>query len=484
MNDNPHISVTTDKDPISYRVGEEMRFTFSSAGGHSLRWTITGDDGREERGSAPCAACARVVQTAGLSRPGFVRIVAELLDEDGTVLASFNGGAGAAVADIRQDNPEPADFDAFWTRRKAALAAVPMDGATCREIESGRDDVHLYEVSIPCAGGRPSTGLLSIPVACGPFPARAHFHGYQESWRPSAYNSPAPGALSTTEIVLDVSSHGFEFNREPEYYAALRAESGSKSNIDLGIVRDPEGFNLFFESSLKGFSQLGIKEQRTTEKSNMASDRAAAGKTCDRLVNNRLEDRSCKVFFRRAFIDEWLKVTLGENTASGCDRVECRIRFSKLVQTIGIYTKKSCHLVDKSTCTAGTCTIHTLFRNRMQVSDLRILTAKFDDNIRLRVILRNSNGFRNNFLYKIKAQPLRNGKSAGTGDLHTSLKAREFLIYFFKRIQEFSGNIRVVSSILGIDHFFPFSDYDLDRRRAYIQAHILYRFHEYPSFSL
>ena len=228
MNDTPHISCTTNKDPISYRVGEEMRFTFTSAGGARIRWTRTGDDGREESGSAPAEPTAGVATS--LDRPGFVRIVAELLDEGGNVLASFNGGAGAAVAEIRQDNPEPADFDAFWTRRKAALAAVPMDGAAAREIPSGRDDVRLFEVSIPCAGGRPSTGLLSIPVAGGPFPARAHFHGYQESWRPSAYNSPAPQSLSTTEIVLDVSSHGFAFNREPEYYAALRAESGSNGH--------------------------------------------------------------------------------------------------------------------------------------------------------------------------------------------------------------------------------------------------------------
>ena len=258
----PSISFTTDKNPLSYRMGEEMAFTISATGGRRIRWTRTGDDGQIARGesevqspesevrspesevrssesevrspesevrSSASEVLTTVVRTS-LDRPGFVRLVAELLDSDGNVLASFDGGAGAAIGEIRQDAPEPSDFDAFWTRRKAALAAVPMAGTTCREIESGREDVRLYEVSIPCAGGRPSTGLLSIPVADGPFPARAHFHGYQESWRPSAYKSPAPEALSTTEIVLDVSSHGFAFNREPEYYAALRAESGSNGH--------------------------------------------------------------------------------------------------------------------------------------------------------------------------------------------------------------------------------------------------------------
>ena len=233
----PFVRAQSDKDPISYRIGEPMRFTFASAGGDRIRWTITGDDGSEEHGEAPCAPavqtagpCAPAVQTAGLPRPGFVRLVAELLDSNGDVLASFNGGAGAAVADIRQDRPEPADFDAFWKRRKAALAAVPLAGATTREIPSGRDGVRLYEVTIPCAGGRPSTGYLSVPVAGGPFPARAHFHGYNESWSESAYQPPAPESLPLDALFLDVSAHGFELNREADYYLALRAASGSNGH--------------------------------------------------------------------------------------------------------------------------------------------------------------------------------------------------------------------------------------------------------------
>ena len=236
--EKPSVSFVSDKDPLSYRLGEEMRFTITATGGHSLRWTITGDDGREEHGETSLVTDGfegsfAAIETS-LARPGFVRVVAELLDEGGNVIASRNGGAGAAVADIRQDNPEPADFDAFWAKRKAALDAVSWDAGpsrtACRELPSGRDDVRLFEVSIPCAGGRPSTGLLSIPVFGGPFPARAHFHGYNESWASSAYGSPAPEALSAKEIVLDVSAHGFEFNREPEYYTALRAASGSNGH--------------------------------------------------------------------------------------------------------------------------------------------------------------------------------------------------------------------------------------------------------------
>ena len=99
----------------------------------------------------------------------------------------------------------------------------------------------------------------------------------------------------------------------------------------------------------------------------------------------------------------------------------------------------------------------------MQIRDLGILTAEFDDNIRFRMIFRDRYRLCDNFLNKIKAQPFSYGKSAGSGDLYTSLKARKFLIYFFKCVKQFSGNIRVVSSIFRVDHILIFSDYDLDR---------------------
>lgn len=229
--DTPSVTITFDKDPLSYSLGEEMRCTIAANGGHSIRWRSTSDDGRTASGEVAMeggTGCHSL--SASLSRPGFVHIEAELLDDGGSVLARCDGGAGAAVADIRQDFPEPPDFDAFWERRKAALAAVPLDGATCREIPTGRDDVRLYVISVPCAGGRPSTGYLSIPVAAGRYPAQVHFHGYNNSWSEHAYKPLNPKTLYGDRIFLDLSAHGFELDREPEYYAALRASCGSNGH--------------------------------------------------------------------------------------------------------------------------------------------------------------------------------------------------------------------------------------------------------------
>lgn len=235
----PVLFAVSDRDPLSYRVGDPMRFAFGATGAPPaarIRWTLTGDYGLAETGEMPAPAASpggaegAATSPVALSRPGFVRLRADLIAPDGSALAHFEGGAGADVDAIRADTPLPPDFDAFWARRKAALAAVPMDGAQCREIASPRTGVRLYEVSIPCAGGRPSTGFLSIPDRPGKFAARIHFHGYNESWEPSAYATPDASRISGDEMIFDLSAHGFELNREPEYYAALRAESGSNGH--------------------------------------------------------------------------------------------------------------------------------------------------------------------------------------------------------------------------------------------------------------
>ena len=237
----PQLVGVTDKNPVSYRVGETMAFTLTARSGKSIRWERTGDDGKTEKGEAN--ASAPIVVKTSLDRSGFVRLVAQLTDDSGKEVARFDGGAGAAVGEIRVDKPEPAGFDAFWARHKATLAKVPMDGATCKELTSGCTDVKLYEVSIPCVGPRPATGFLSIPAKPGKYPGKVRFHGYNASWLPDARNTPYSKSLSNNSIVLLLSAHGYEFNREDSYYKELRKSCGSNGHdyaFDPVQNSDPE----------------------------------------------------------------------------------------------------------------------------------------------------------------------------------------------------------------------------------------------------
>ena len=236
--DRAAIRGTTDKDPVSYAVGEEIVFTLAfenapsaaDAEDYTVRWTRKGDDGVTEEGSLPAADMLEkpLVLRTSLACPGFVSVVATLHGPDGrpagqpiqpnqwwAPLIAFEGGAGADIASLRGE-PEPEDFDAFWTRQKAKLADVPVR-ATRVDAPSPTPGVRLYAVTIDCPGPRPVTGYLSIPEAASaehPFPAQAGFQGY------GMHAPVTPCTVPTDVIRLEINAHGVEIGREPAYYNA------------------------------------------------------------------------------------------------------------------------------------------------------------------------------------------------------------------------------------------------------------------------
>jgi cephalosporin-C deacetylase len=73
-----------------------------------------------------------------------------------------------------------------------------------------------FAVSIPCPGpnNRPTTGFLTIPVDAKPksLPAHAHFHGY------GTHIQRAPRNGATNAIHFNVNAHGYDLNKEDQYY--------------------------------------------------------------------------------------------------------------------------------------------------------------------------------------------------------------------------------------------------------------------------
>ena len=177
----PWIKGVTDKCPLDYKVGETMVFTLTLEQAESLpdglevEWTRTGDDGKTESGKVPAKAGQPLVVKTSLDRPGFVRIYALVRKADGSVWMPdgrvakkdraggysgsvfFDGGAGVDVAAIQQGVAEPADFDAFWARHKATLAAVPMEGVKLSELPSKNPKVktHIKAMSPSRISSRP-----------------------------------------------------------------------------------------------------------------------------------------------------------------------------------------------------------------------------------------------------------------------------------------------------------------------------------------
>lgn len=253
----------TDREIPVYGVGEPITMTFSLRGFKGLDaakcafdWTRTGDDGKTERGKAP--ADRPLVLTTSLDRPGFVRYYVELVDDAGKPVerlmmddednrkVRFDGGAGVDVFSIRQGVPPPEDLDAFWAKMKDELARTPWQkGVRLEKLDSGRKDVDLYAVTVPCPGGRPATGFLSIPTAAKAgkrFPADVSFYGYNGSWSRFATEKPAPERLQANVVQFFSSAHGFELMRECAYYRSLResCETGRYGYaFDPAVNADP-----------------------------------------------------------------------------------------------------------------------------------------------------------------------------------------------------------------------------------------------------
>ena len=251
--DNAWLKGTTDKAPISYKPGETMVFTIEPqgikgdipAGAYFLKWMRSGDDGVSEKGREPFTGKPFVYKTS-IAKPGFVRLYAMVVDaadkpftkklpkftgdpstpEGKRALKKlkrqkkglfFDGGAGADIDTLCQGAPEPADFDAFWTRQKAELAKVPFNAKRV-EIRSGNPDVRLYAVSVECTGGRPVTGYLSIPKAAEKGGKYAIFigapgYGVGEQFPPRQPSADA--------IHFKMNAHGLllrEFGGTDEYY--------------------------------------------------------------------------------------------------------------------------------------------------------------------------------------------------------------------------------------------------------------------------
>jgi cephalosporin-C deacetylase-like acetyl esterase len=214
---------------VCYKTGEDMKFTFSvnrlaetqAEGKLFLKWKRSGDDGKVEQGRTEIAEDKAVSLVTSIDRPGFVRIEATLEDEAGHDLKSrFDGGAGAEIEKLTQAVPEPEDFDAYWTKQKALLAAVAAT-PELKKIKANQDGFDAYEVKVPCVGTRPVTGYLIIPTGAEAksLPAKVHFQAY--GVRDQAVPDGVPGM-----IYFDVNAHGIELSQPKSYYDGIRRELG------------------------------------------------------------------------------------------------------------------------------------------------------------------------------------------------------------------------------------------------------------------
>ncbi len=235
--------------------GEPIRFSFDSAflsalaptsTSFTLCWRRTGDDGRTESGRTALPTNSIGAIDVRLDFPGFVQLAVTALDDAGNVVflpgqkrPPTRFGAGVCPEAIEAE-PEPPDFDAFWNRQKAKLAAEPL--AADQAFLGVTNGMRLYAVRLPCPDNvRPATGYLAIPADARPrgLSARVGFQGYG-----TTPQEPDAKSWERGWIYLVINAHGYELGRDSAYYddffRALHEEQKGEYAFNETLNGDPE----------------------------------------------------------------------------------------------------------------------------------------------------------------------------------------------------------------------------------------------------
>ena len=164
--------------------------------------------------------------------PGWVSLRIYALDEKGkqksrkvkrfgrTVTETCYGGYGVMVEPekLAVAKAEPADFDEFWNKTKAELAAVPVKELDKKVVPHAKVDA--FNVKISCIGDKPVSGYLCMPKNAKPksLPAMLFFHGAGVGSAHANISKALQGY-----IYFDVNAHGIENGLPRKHYDDLKA---------------------------------------------------------------------------------------------------------------------------------------------------------------------------------------------------------------------------------------------------------------------
>ena len=225
------IEVTQDHADALYKAGEETTFTVTvkdDAGAlqksGSASWTLDNFGSQKlASGKADLTAGNPFTVKGVMNEEGFLRL---------RVSSHTNHvvwGVGYDVLKIRQNEPCPADFDAYWTAEKARLEReVPLDPKMTLDEKRSTKDYSCYRVNFATFNGKRVYGFMCVPkdASKAPFRVRVSVPG------------AGPGVISAgtnpNEIYLVMNVHMFE----PEATRAEQEAHMKRQNAALAAKYD------------------------------------------------------------------------------------------------------------------------------------------------------------------------------------------------------------------------------------------------------
>ncbi len=227
------IKMETGKPDAVYRKGETMTFSMTlledgkpSTGG-KFEYRLQSDGKPEIKETVESGGKPVVIDTQA-DAPGWTSVTATPLDENGAPrkqknrqgveqVIRFAIGAMTDPLEIKPGMNEPADFDAFWKARREELNRVPLraDEKSIEVPDAQKDRYLCFDVKVDCAGSKPVSGYLTVPVNAAPGSLKAVVQ-YHASGVRSAVRSFQPNA-----ITFDVNAHGIDNGQPDAFYREL-----------------------------------------------------------------------------------------------------------------------------------------------------------------------------------------------------------------------------------------------------------------------
>ncbi len=219
------LSVVTDRSEALYSANDPVEFiiTLTENGkpvpNAEVDYTLSNDGQELSRGKATVVEGQATV-TGTLPAPGFLRCRLSFEVGEGSEPIRALGAAGLDPLQIKPSMPVPDDFDEFWAKQKAKLAAVPMK-PELSEVEVSDPEVVAYELKIDCLKSMaPVSAFYARPKNAKPksHPAMLRVHGA------GVYSSSKREALQGAQLgilTVDLNAHGVPNEKEWAYYVEL-----------------------------------------------------------------------------------------------------------------------------------------------------------------------------------------------------------------------------------------------------------------------
>lgn len=228
------VIITPDHADWVYKTGEPVKFNVAVyrnnvlLKGTKLRYEIGPEKMEPTKKETVTLPAGTIALDGGTMRTGgFLRCIATA-EVDGKEYRGLTT-AGFDPQTIKPTVENPADFQAFWDKAKADLAAVPMDARMTLLPDRCTELTNVYHLNLQNVNNSRFYGILCVPKKEGKYPAILRV--------PGAGVRPYNGMIAEADkgfITLEVGIHGVPVTMEPYVY----------DNLSRGALNGYQAFNL------------------------------------------------------------------------------------------------------------------------------------------------------------------------------------------------------------------------------------------------